>query len=370
MRLHRISSDSFTSHVKYLIFTSYIFEIPHFDILEIPQNEVFHISHISFSRLTFFQTWLVDFFRCGKKMSDVKMRGMRYVKYLIFTSDIFFPHLTNLILMWTSHEKCDVNESWHDSSTSHFSWLVYMTSECVAVGCSGLQWVAVGCSGLQWVAMFTSHLSRLVYMTFGCVAVCCSVLQWVAVCCSGLQCLHHICHDSFIWHLDVLQCVAVCCRVFQCVAVCCRWLQCLHHIWYDSFPWHVWHTSYCNTLQLHRTATHCNYILLQHTATISYCNTLQLHLTATHCNYIVLQHTATTSCSQHSDTPSISQFPRGHTLQHTATRYHTLQHSATPATRCTTRTSCRFHKPLGLPSQKWFVWCDSKSNVTRFFYVI
>jgi len=42
-------------------------------------------------------------------------------------------------------------------------------NECVAGGCSGLQWVAMGCGGLRWVA------------------VGCSGLQWVTVGCSGLQ---------------------------------------------------------------------------------------------------------------------------------------------------------------------------------------
>ena len=58
--------------------------------------------------------------------------------------------------------------------------------QCVAVGCSGVQWGGVGCSGVLSVKLIFTKYSFLACVLQW-VAVCCSGLQWVAVGCSGLQ---------------------------------------------------------------------------------------------------------------------------------------------------------------------------------------
>ena len=137
--------------------------------------------------------------------------------------------------------------------------------QCVAVGCSGLQWVAVGCSGLQWVA----------------------------VCCSGLCC-------------GIL--------VYVCVGFVC---ESNTHIHQNTTTQHA--ATHCNTLQ--HTATHCN--TLQHTAT--HCNTLQHTATKDTDMSAIDTELWISNTRIHQNTTTQHTATHCNTLQHTATHCNTLQ---------------------------------------------
>jgi len=116
--------------------------------------------------------------------------------------------------------------------------------QCVAVGCSVLQWVAslciplAVCWGLRGVA--ASRCDTPQGPTAVCVAECCNVLQWVAVGCRVLQyvasitvCLFHCgcrgCARLLATLLCIMPhaavCVAVCRGELKYVVVCCGVLQ-------------------------------------------------------------------------------------------------------------------------------------------------
>jgi len=93
-----------------------------------------------------------------------------------------------------------------DRYTGSTVCVCYSVLQCVAVGCSWLQWVAVG---FNLFYLLCRRQTRRCYNVnvLQCVPVCASVLQCGAVCCS------------------VVQCVAVWCSVVQCGAVCCSLLH-------------------------------------------------------------------------------------------------------------------------------------------------
>jgi len=116
---------------------------------------------------------------------------------------------------------------------------------------------------------------------------------------------------------------------------------------------HAATATHCNTLQQQHTATRCNSNALQHAATATHCNTLQQQRTATRCSAL---HHATACrtggwvCAAPKKAVGVSscqdlQHAATHcnTLQHIATHCNTLQHTAThcntlqhTATHCNT----------------------------------